>query len=104
MNLSIQLVEQNSTLKKDVAIAERKLLARNERIANLEILLSDAQDEIHASERRFEERYEAVRKGLSKGVGKHYPFINPACSFARFPFALLSFQFPSHQRESSCGP
>jgi kinesin family protein 5 len=62
-------VEQNSTLKKDVAIAERKLLARNERISNLEILLTNAQEEITAAEKRFEKRYELIRRGASKGLG-----------------------------------
>jgi hypothetical protein len=41
-----QLVEQNSSLKKEVAIAERKLLARNERIQALEALLQDAQEKL----------------------------------------------------------
>jgi hypothetical protein len=41
-----QLVEQNSSLKREVAIAERKLLARNERIQALEALLQDAQEKL----------------------------------------------------------
>ena len=47
-----QLVEQNSSLKKEVAIAERKLSARNDRIGSLEVLLSDSQDKLTAANHR----------------------------------------------------
>lgn len=47
-----QLVEQNSSLKKEVAIAERKLIARNERIGSLEALLSDSQEKLTAANHR----------------------------------------------------
>ena len=47
-----QLVEQNGNLKKEVAIAERKLIARNERIASLEALLGDSQDKLTAANHR----------------------------------------------------
>lgn len=49
-----QLVEQNTSLKKEVAIAERKLIARNERILSLESLLSDSQDKLTAANHRYE--------------------------------------------------
>jgi len=48
-----QLVEQNSSLKKEVAIAERKLMARNERIASLETLLHDSQEKLNAASHRY---------------------------------------------------
>src|SRR2546421_5590441 len=48
-----QLVEQNSSLKKEVAIAERKLIARNERIQNLEQLLQDSQEKLTAANHRY---------------------------------------------------
>ena len=48
-----QLVEQNSTLKKEVAIAERKLVARNERILSLEALLSDSQEKLTGANHRY---------------------------------------------------
>lgn len=48
-----QLVEQNGGLKKEVAIAERKLLARNERIMSLEALLQDSQEKLTAANHRF---------------------------------------------------
>lgn len=41
-----QLVEQNSALKKEVAISDRKLVARNERIQSLESLLQVAQENL----------------------------------------------------------
>jgi len=48
-----QLVEQNSSLKKEVAIAERKLIARNERIASLEALLQESQEKLTAANHRY---------------------------------------------------
>ena len=48
-----QLVDQNSTLKKEVAIAERKLIARNERIQSLEALLSDSQAKLVESNQEY---------------------------------------------------
>ncbi|KAK3044028.1 Kinesin heavy chain, partial [Coniosporium uncinatum] len=70
-----QLVEQNSSLKKEVAIAERKLIARNERIQSLESLLQDSQEKLTAANHRFEvqltavkERLEAARSGSTRGL------------------------------------
>jgi kinesin family protein 5 len=48
-----QLVEQNGSLKKEVAIAERKLIARNERIQSLESLLQDSQEKLTAANHRL---------------------------------------------------
>ena len=48
-----QLVEQNGSLKKEVAIAERKLIARNERIVSLEALLQDSQEKLTATNHRY---------------------------------------------------
>ena len=50
-----QLVEQNSSLKKEVAIAERKLIARNDRIHSLEALLGDSQEKLTAANHRYED-------------------------------------------------
>ncbi|KAK4700548.1 kinesin family member 5, partial [Phenoliferia sp. Uapishka_3] len=61
-----QLVEQNSSLKKDVAIAERKLIARNERIQNLEVLLQDAQEKLNAQNAKFEVKIQNVRDRLDQ--------------------------------------
>lgn len=48
-----QLVEQNNSLKKEVAIAERKLIARNDRIHSLEALLGDSQEKLAATNHKF---------------------------------------------------
>ncbi|KAI9359349.1 kinesin heavy chain [Pilaira anomala] len=65
-NVQKQLVEQNSSLKKEVAIAERKLLARNERIQSLESLLQDAQDKLINQNQKFEAQLQAVRERLEQ--------------------------------------
>lgn len=61
-----QLVEQNSSLKKEVAIAERKLIARNERIQSLESLLQDSQEKMAQANHKYvstdHNPYEAVVK------------------------------------------
>jgi len=48
-----QLVEQNSSLKKEVAIAERKLIARNERIQSLESLLQESQEKMAQANHKY---------------------------------------------------
>ncbi|KAJ0115387.1 hypothetical protein N8I77_000755 [Diaporthe amygdali] len=70
-----QLVEQNSSLKKEVAIAERKLIARNERIQSLESLLQDSQEKMAQANHKFEvqlasvkERLEAAKAGSTRGL------------------------------------
>ncbi|CAB4406595.1 unnamed protein product [Rhizophagus irregularis] len=65
-NVQKQLVEQNSSLKKEVAIAERKLLARNERIQALEALLQDAQEKLTTQNQKFEAQLQAVRERLEQ--------------------------------------
>ena len=51
-----QLVEQNSALKKEVAIAERKLIARNERIQSLESLLQESQEKMAQANHKYASR------------------------------------------------
>ncbi|RIA79335.1 kinesin heavy chain [Glomus cerebriforme] len=63
-NIQNQLVGQNSTLKKEVAIAERKVLIRNERIQVLEALLQDAQESLCTQNQKFEAQLQAVQKCL----------------------------------------
>jgi hypothetical protein len=48
-----QMVEQNGNLKKEVAIAERNLLARSERIQRLERLLEAKQEMLTFANKRF---------------------------------------------------
>ncbi|KAH7103883.1 kinesin heavy chain [Auriculariales sp. MPI-PUGE-AT-0066] len=61
-----QLVDQNSALKKEAGIAERKLLARNERIQNLEALLQDADRRLAVQNQKFEAQLQAVRERLDQ--------------------------------------
>lgn len=61
-----QLVDQNSALKKEAGIAERKLLARNERIQNLEALLQDADRRLAIQNQKFELQLQAVRDRLEQ--------------------------------------
>ncbi|EDR14840.1 kinesin heavy chain [Laccaria bicolor S238N-H82] len=61
-----QLVDQNSTLKKEAGIAERKLLARNERIQNLEALLQDADRRLSVQNQKFEAQLQAVKERLDQ--------------------------------------
>ncbi|KAI7852325.1 hypothetical protein BDC45DRAFT_407681, partial [Circinella umbellata] len=60
------LVEQNASLKKEVALAERKLIARNERIQSLEALLQDAQEKLITQNQKFEAQLQAVRERLEQ--------------------------------------
>ncbi|KAI9252856.1 kinesin heavy chain [Phascolomyces articulosus] len=65
-NVQKQLVEQNASLKKEVALAERKLIARNERIQSLEALLQDAQEKLITQNQKFEAQLQAVRERLEQ--------------------------------------
>lgn len=67
-----QLVDQNSTLKKEAGIAERKLLARNERIQNLEALLQDADRRLALQNQKFETQLQAVKERLDQARGKFF--------------------------------
>ncbi|KAF8077929.1 kinesin heavy chain [Lyophyllum atratum] len=60
------LVDQNSSLKKEAGIAERKLLARNERIQNLEALLQDADRRLSIQNQKFEAQLQAVKERLDQ--------------------------------------
>ncbi|KAF5380963.1 hypothetical protein D9615_003970 [Tricholomella constricta] len=58
--------KQNSSLKKEAGIAERKLLARNERIQNLEALLQDADRRLSIQNQKFEAQLQAVKERLDQ--------------------------------------
>ncbi|GES86895.1 kinesin heavy chain [Rhizophagus clarus] len=82
-NVQKQLVEQNSSLKKEVAIAERKLLARNERIQALEALLQDAQEKLTTQNQKFEAQLQAVRERLEQARSQKSSSIASGLSFGR---------------------
>lgn len=69
-------------MKKEVAIAERKLLARNERIQSLESLLGDAQEKLIHQNQKFEAQLQAVRDRLEQA--KHQKLNQPAMSSINF--------------------
>jgi kinesin family protein 5 len=77
-----QLVDQNSALKKEAGIAERKLLARNERIQNLEALLQDADRRLAAQNQKFEQQLNAVKERLDQARAQK-PAQASALSFGR---------------------
>lgn len=64
-------MDQNSTLKKEAGIAERKLLARNERIQNLEALLQDADRRLSVQNQKFEAQLQAVKERLDQARGEY---------------------------------
>lgn len=89
-----QLVEQNAQLKKEVAIAERKLVARGERIRGLEGLVAESQEKLMVANHKFEsqllavkERLEAAKQGSTRGLPN-----SPAAGgpFANNPFARIA--------------
>ncbi|RXK39944.1 kinesin [Tremella mesenterica] len=59
-----QLVEQNSTLKKEVAVAERKLMTRNDRIQNLEVLLNSAEARLAQKDQKRDQQMQMLRERL----------------------------------------
>ncbi|KXS99261.1 hypothetical protein AC578_6189 [Pseudocercospora eumusae] len=88
-----QLVEQNAQLKKEVAIAERKLVARGERIRGLEGLVQESQEKLMLANHKFEsqlmavkERLEAAKTGSTRGL-PHSPAPN---TFGNNPFGRIA--------------
>lgn len=67
-NVQKQLVEQNTNLKKEVHLAERKLTTRNERISSLEALLKDNQDKLNSQAQKFEKQLNALRDRLDSAM------------------------------------
>lgn len=62
-------------MKKEVVIAERKLDARNERIQNLEILLSESQERINQHNAKYEAQMALVRERFesAKNLSRNMP-------------------------------
>jgi hypothetical protein len=103
----LQLVDQNSALKKEAGIAERKLLARNERIQNLEALLQDADRRLSLQNQKFESQLQAVKERLDQARGRCYTrseFLIPVRSFF-FDSAkigcIITPEFRSHCKTSA---
>lgn len=107
-----QLVEQNAQLKKEVAIAERKLVARGERIRGLEGLVQESQEKLMLANHKYviaerlsldcqlthgyrfesqlmavKERLEAAKTGSTRGLGPNSP---APTSFSQNPFGRIA--------------
>ncbi|CAO3617126.1 unnamed protein product [Cunninghamella blakesleeana] len=63
-----QLVEQNSHLKKEMSLADRKLTTREERITSLEGLLNDAQEQSKTQANRFEAQIQTLKDKLQQAL------------------------------------
>lgn len=111
-----QLVDQNSMLKKEVAIAERKLIARNDRIVSLEALLQDSQEKLTQANHRYDilpSPSSRIRKDTdrplaskpnsppSKNVSKPPKPVQPAASPAQ-PAAAAPSLAARHESRSRC--
>ncbi|KAL8689559.1 MAG: hypothetical protein Q9218_004798 [Villophora microphyllina] len=83
-----QLVEQNAALKKEVAMAERKLLARNERIGSLEALLADSQEKLTAANHRFEMQLTQVKDRLEMAKQSSIKNLNAQSNSGGSPFSF----------------
>lgn len=57
-----QLIEHNSSLKKEVSVTERKMALRNERISYLERLLVESQEPTSVQLRRFQHQLRIIQK------------------------------------------
>jgi kinesin family protein 5 len=61
-----QLVEQNTTLKREAGLAEKRLLARNDRIINLESMLIEAQDKLNSSQARYDAQFNTLKREMTE--------------------------------------
>jgi kinesin family member 5 len=77
-------VDQNTALKKEAGIAERKLMARNERIQNLEVLLQDADRRLAVQNQKFEVQLQAVKERLDQARGERRQ-LSVGCALAYVP-------------------
>ncbi|EWC46073.1 kinesin heavy chain [Drechslerella stenobrocha 248] len=82
-----QLVEQNGSLKKEVAIADRKLSARNDRIQVLEQGLRDSQDKLTVQSDRFEAQLTAVKERLQAAKIGNRDLSSPTSASGGLSFA-----------------
>lgn len=65
-NVQKQLVEQNVILKKDLAVSERKMVAINEIIGNLESLFQEAMTKLELQNSKFEAQLNTMRENYKK--------------------------------------
>ena len=63
-----QLVEQNLTMKKELSATERRLNARNDRIYQLEQLVTGQEHKLNQREQRYNEELQALKRQVSLGT------------------------------------
>jgi kinesin family protein 5 len=63
-----QLVEQNTALKKEMSRAETRLMARAERIQNLEAALGNADVKLQQRNQKYEREIALFRERLAEGM------------------------------------
>ena len=101
MHVQRQLVDQNGSLKKEVAIAERKLSARNERILSLEALLGDSQEKLTAANHRYgppSRFFHPLHPPMHKPFP--FPFPTPPAVYTQLTLCLpQQFRSPTHSRK-----
>ncbi|KAJ1656928.1 hypothetical protein IWQ61_003589 [Dispira simplex] len=66
MSIQKELVDQNTNLKKECAMADRKLAARNERIESLESLLLDTQEKMATQRQKYEAQLQVLKDKLGQ--------------------------------------
>ncbi|WRT66891.1 uncharacterized protein IL334_003854 [Kwoniella shivajii] len=66
-----QLVEQNSSLKKEIADAQRKLMSRNDRIQNLEAALNNADQRLTQKTMKYDQQIQMLRSKLADVEAKY---------------------------------
>lgn len=84
-----QLVEQNAQLKKEVAIAERKLVARGERIRGLEGLVAESQEKLMVANHKYVTLITPYRSKLEH-LTNVYSDSNPNFLLSKSALKLLS--------------
>jgi kinesin family protein 5 len=53
-------------MKKEIVICDRKLLARNERIQNLEVLLGNSDNRLQQRDQRYEAQIQVLKQRLAE--------------------------------------
>jgi septal ring factor EnvC (AmiA/AmiB activator) len=64
-------VEQNLTMKKELSATERRLNARNDRIYQLEQLVTGQEHKLNQREQRYNEELQALKRQVSLGTSLH---------------------------------
>ncbi len=66
----LQLVHQNTSLKKDLNAAERKLSERKERIINLERLFAQSEAQLKAKDSEYQRHVRELRDQVAQSIAR----------------------------------